>query len=478
MRISMTSGVFGLSLFCYACEAPAPPEPQVNTVPPALLSHAELDAKLKARHAQNPESVWSQASEQELWSALTLGDFILSVHVQEDARPTLQALMAQGKLSLTANYPQLSRQDFQIADRDTFMKLRKTPGLSQMEPAAYPDPAKAHHYSAGLGCDNSPDIIHKDDLKWINPDARMPWNFEHHHIPQAWERAQGRGVTVGLIDTGSSDHQWAFSPSGWAAGQSAGRFIERQGTYVESLWHWVKRTDGPHDRCGHGTFMSSILAAPRDSTGEPVGVAYGANLIVYRASRDVFLDDYHEKKGVAQAIVQLADRSEVKVISMSMGYLFHVRNIADAIRYAHRKGKLIVTAAGTSFKATNGAGVIFPARMHETIAVTGLLDTPWIQACDECHYGAAVDFSMVVQRKNDAHRRSVSRGYRNQELAYVGGSSAATAMFSGIAALLWSKHPEWNKDQIIAKLQQSSDLYPRRDANYGYGRVDARAALD
>lgn len=445
---------------------------------PKILSKDLLDARLLAKHQQDPEKVWSLASEQELWSAIQHGDGMISVHWTGE-QDELDQLTAQGTLEIITRYPKLQALDLQVADYATFAQLRHMTGISRIEPAGYQEPSTDAHYSSGsgLGCDAAPNHIHSEDHRWIAPGARLSWNFDAHKIQQAWAYANGKGVTVGLIDTGTSDHQVAFSPQVWSSGWSNDRFIDRQGMYVDSIWRWKKKVDGPHDRCGHGSFMSSVLAAPRNDRGQPTGVAYGANLVVVRAAKDVFLDAYHEKRGVARAITALADRSDVKVISMSMGYIFHVGVIADAVRYAHRKGKMIVTAAGTSFKATNGVGVVFPARMNETVAVTGLLDTSYIKACVECHYGPQVDFSMVVQREGDANRRSVVLGYRTGELAYTGGSSAATAMFSGIAALVWSKHPNWSRAQVRAQLEKSSDLYPHKDENYGYGRVNALKAL-
>lgn len=463
---------FGLAfslLLALGCE-------QAPIQAPELLPKAQLEARLLAKHQQSPERLWTMASEQELWSAIQHGDGLLSVHWTGDEQ-ALRALQASGRVQVLARYPKLDALDLQIADYATLVQLRNTPGLGRIEPVGYQETKPDYSYSSGLGCEAAPNHILAEDVRWVSPGARVSWNFEAHKIPDAWEHATGKNVTVGLIDTGSSDHQVAFSPEIWSSGWSTDRFIDRQGMYVDSIWRWRKKTDGPHDRCGHGSFMSSVLAAPRSDAGQPVGVAYGANLVAIRASNDVFIDAYHEKRGVARAITALADRSDVRVISMSMGYIFHVGVIADAVRYAHRKGKMIVTAAGTSFQATNGTGVVFPARMKETIAVTGLLDTDYIKACVECHYGPEVDFSMVVQREADANRRSVALGYRSGELAYTGGSSAATAMFSGVAALLWSKHPDWSREQVRAHLEKSADLYPNRDANYGYGRIDALKAL-
>ena len=112
--------------------------------------------------------------------------------------------------------------------------------------------------------------------------------------------------------------------------------------------------------------MTSAAVAPRNDNGLPVGVAYNANAIVYRAAANVVLDGASEQNGVKNAFTGLANNANVKIISMSMGHIFSVGKISDAIKYAYSKGKLIFCAAGTSTSFTTFVGVIFPATMAET----------------------------------------------------------------------------------------------------------------
>jgi hypothetical protein len=59
--------------------------------------------------------------------------------------------------------------------------------------------------------------------------------------------------------------------------------------------------------------------------------------VAYRATEDVLLNDYHERKGVSKALTQLGNRSDVKIISMSIGYVWSIGNIKDAVKYAYSK---------------------------------------------------------------------------------------------------------------------------------------------
>jgi hypothetical protein len=59
-----------------------------------------------------------------------------------------------------------------------------------------------------------------------------------------------------------------------------------------------------------------------NNQGQPVGVAYNANLVTYRAASNVVLDGYHEQNGVKIAFTELGNNNSVKIISMSMGHIF------------------------------------------------------------------------------------------------------------------------------------------------------------
>lgn len=259
-------------------------------------------------------------------------------------------------------------------------------------------------------------------------------------------------------------------------GFSSGRSIQKFGTYVDSIWPWNNTTDGPNDQCGHGTSMSSVAIAPRNDNGLPVGVAYNANLIVFRAAKNVVLEGFREHNGVKDAFTSLANSNSVKIISMSMGTIISVGKISDGVKYAFSKGKLIFCAGGTSTSFTNFVGVIFPAWMDETVAVTGVKEGTANQKCDVCHSGGKIDFTIQMERSSNGNTVPVLSYYNNQN-DYVGGSSVATATTAGIAALVWAKNPSWNKDQVLNKMKQASTYYPNENSDYGYGNINALLAV-
>ncbi len=457
---------------------------------------SEINAQIRNAMETTGAFDWKDASDRLLWSAVYHGDNILTIgygsHGDEFRRNAsasqseikdklLEVVLEHENVEskkenvLVYEDKMLTLFDVKVQHMETISRLREQGSVRYLEPGGYRFFTAEVQKSSGSGCGFESETVSTSDYTLISPNAKMPWNFNLHKIPQAWSYSTGSGITIGVIDTGTSPNQ-SLLGSNFNDGYSSNRYIQKYGTYVDSWWPWSTKTDGPNDKCGHGTSMASAAAAPRNDNGLPVGVAYNANLVTYRAAKNVVLDGYHEQKGVANAFTALANRSDVKIISMSMGHIFSVGRITDAVRYAYGRGKLIFCAGGTSTNFTNFTGVIFPAWMSETVAVTGVEEGSGYSECDTCHKGSEIDFTVVMERSGTNKHQPVLSYYDNQN-DYVGGSSVATATTAGIAALVWAKNPGWSRSQVLNKMVQSADLYPNRSSSYGWGNVDALKAV-
>lgn len=466
-----------------------------------LLNRQEINLTIEKSLETEGDFNWNEASDRMLWSAVSHGDNILTIGYGKSendfSNKNLSTLHSSKKKLLelvhTLEYDEnvqkkespedlliyedefLTVIDIKVIKLETIIALRKDTNIRYMEPAGYQFFQNGMtSKEGGSGCGLDGETLRASDFTTISPNAKMPWNFPLHRIDNAWQYSTGRGITIGVVDTGISPNQ-SLLGSNFNNGFSSGRSVERFGTYIDSPWPWSRRTDGPNDRCGHGTSMISAATAPRNDRGLPVGVAYNANLISYRGTKNVVLDGYQEQRGVAKAITALGNRSDVKIISMSLGHIFSVNRIKDAIRFAHGKGKLIFCAGGTSTSFTNFVGVIFPASMDETVAVTGIEEGAGYEECDACHKGRKIDFTVIMERGNNNHVPVL--GYSNAASDYVGGSSVATATTAGIAALVWARNPNWNRNDVLNKLKRAAELYPNRSRNYGWGNIDALKAV-
>lgn len=223
--------------------------------------------------------------------------------------------------------------------------------------------------------------------------------------------------------------------------------------------------------------MSSTIAAPRGIDGNSCGVAYNCNMIVCKATNDVIIDESSEVKGVADAYTYAADDTSVKITSMSVGRVTSSSQIKDAIVYAYGKGKLMFCAGGTSTEFTKFVGVVFPATLPQVEAITGIKEQSTLAACYDCHKGAAIDFVIVMQQASDGGN-PIANAVSGDVPTTVGGSSVATATSAGIAALVWSKYPTETRDQILQRLITTASTYPTKTKNFGYGKLNANAAMN
>ena len=473
-------------------------ESSVVVVQRTPLTPTEINAKINETISNREDFEWTNMDAHMIWSATVHGDQILTIGFgsddndfdkeNSDASGIKSRLIeriatvegnGQKKVSefLIDEDDKLNIIDVKIEDLATVEDLLSQKGIRYIEPSGYRYVLhEGGMAESGAGCGYDSETLNSADYTTVAPGAKVPWTFYEHNIPSAWNYSTGAGVGIGVIDTGLTPNNTLMNGN-FNDGYSSGRYVQKYGTYVDSFWPWSSSTDGPNDQCGHGTSMTSVATAPRNNNGMPVGVAYNANLISYRGTKNVLLDGYHEQKGVANALTALGNRSDVKVISMSIGHIFSVGRIKDAVRYANNRGKLIFAAGGTSTTFTNFVGVIFPASMSETVAVTGVTDANYYQECDICHKGSQIDFTIVMQRNGNGNRTTPVLGYYNGQTDYVGGSSVATATTAGIAALVWSKHPSWSKTQVLNRLKQSADFYPNKNSQYGYGNIDALQAV-
>lgn len=479
-----------------------------------LPQHPENVASLEQINAAALEQLqsegvvkWEKMDDALVWSALLRSDSLLSVGYQtlghqdmennihlidvnsakwKGVKDALQAHILSEAQRLNPNM-RLEKEDlFAFGDKELpyfnvkvwnfeiLAQLRRMDNVRYAEPMGY---GTQDEQRSDAGCGgNGPDWgIPSSDYSVVAPNAKVSWNYEYSNIQNAWASSTGDNITIGLIDTGVNSGQANLNGS-FASGQSTGRFCDKLG-FHESCWWWWCSNDGVWDDCGHGTSMAGTIAGPRTSTGSTVGVAYNANLVSCRGTDDVVINGSREKDGVTDSFYYLGNRSDVKIISMSLGDVFWSSQVADGVYYAYNRGKLIFCAAGTSLSWTSWWGVIFPANMSQTTAVTGIRTGSPMQRCVECHSGSQVDFVVVMQDRNNTNRTAITLANSGNQASYTGGSSIATATTAGIAALVWAENPSMSRSQVMNHMKAASSNYPSRDGQFGWGIVDAAAAV-
>ena len=366
--------------------------------------------------------------------------------------------------------------DVRIDNFSTFKMLRNSKLIRYAEPIGYEpgnydaDLDAQVRASLGAGCGGYTGVTNLqegDDYTTIAPGAKQSWIYSYHNIPAAWALSTGSGIKIMVIDTGLSPDQDNMN-NGFNQGYSSGRTLEKIVT--------LPKTANTNDNCGHGTTMTSTATAPRCTNGNSCGVAYNSSLVVCKAANDVVIDG-SEVKGVADAYTYAADDASIKIISLSLGRVTAASQIKDAIMYAYNKGKLMFCAGGTSTDFTSWFGVTFPATLPQVQAITGVKNTATLKACGDCHKGRQIDFVIVMNKTSD-NMSPIANAISGNVPTTVGGSSVATATSAGVAALVWAAHPTETREQIIERLTTTASGYPKKNNNFGYGKLNALAAIN
>jgi serine protease len=194
---------------------------------------------------------------------------------------------------------------------------------------------------------------------------RLQWNFSGPfgvNAPQAWANVSGdgapggRGVVVAVLDTG-------------AAYATHGRFrrspdFSRFG-FVRG-YDFIAHNHFPDDRNGHGTFVAGTIAEETNNRYGLTGLAYAARIMPVRV-----LDTQGE--GEASTIaegVRYAVRHGARVINLSLEFSSNVTasdipGLIEALRFARRRGVLVVAAAGNEAHTA----IAYPARAPDVVAV-------------------------------------------------------------------------------------------------------------
>jgi hypothetical protein len=216
---------------------------------------------------------------------------------------------------------------------------------------------------------------------------------------------------------------------------------------------------------GHGTEVSSVVAAPNNGVGM-VGIYPQAVLRIWDASPFGFLNEGEAIRGIVEAA-----RRGPGVINLSFGGEDDDPLLEEAILLAVRAGSLVVAAAGN--EGLEGSPQNFPAFYRHVLTVGATNDS-----------GRVASFSTIsptVDLVAPGARIPVAEPIWEDETGYslVSGTSFSAPLVSGAAAWVWTRRPELDNTQLFEIMRRSAiDIgEPGFDNTAGYGLLNLPAAL-
>ncbi|GAB3819156.1 S8 family serine peptidase [Pontibacter rugosus] len=219
---------------------------------------------------------------------------------------------------------------------------------------------------------------------------------------------------------------------------------------------------------GHGTSVAGVAAAATNNAAGIAGLGYHAKFMPIK----VFTSKKSGGKfGGYEAIVYAANKG-CKVINLSWGGTGSSQFEQDVINYAVlEKDVLIIAAAGN----TNDFIKIYPAAYNNVVSVGGAANTD-VKFADHT-YNYQIDLIAPSANIYTASSATDTR-YGN-----AGGTSFASPMVAGAAALVRKHYPTLNARQIAARLRATTDHIYQLEGNQPYlemlgsGRLNVKKAL-
>jgi subtilisin-like proprotein convertase family protein/subtilisin family serine protease len=269
-------------------------------------------------------------------------------------------------------------------------------------------------------------------------------------------------------------------------------------------WNFFGDTDNPRPQKftppysrlegndSHGTPCAGVISANGEGALGVVGIAPMCKILPVK----VFMgDDMVQVKTVAQAIRYAGERADVLSnswgIPMSNDVDYAIKDVVKTGR--NGKGCLVFVATGNDYESTIG----FPASVPEAIAVGASTNLGSLASYSNYGKGIAIvapssggtkgifttDVSIPDRGFNTGN---VGRGdadglYTNS----FGGTSSATPLAAGVAALILSLNPDLRWEQVRRYICNTADKIDPENGDYvegyslryGFGRINAYKAL-
>jgi len=300
------------------------------------------------------------------------------------------------------------------------------------------------------------------------PGVAWEWQWDAARMGEVpgWVLRAAAGVKIAVIDSG--------------ADLSAPDLADK----APATWSVLSRSNRVRDGLGHGTFVSSLAAG---SVANGVGISgFGGDarlLVVQAIGADGYITDVDEAAAIVYAV-----KHGARIVNLSIGGAETSRVEQRAVRWAARRGVLVVAAAGNEHDAGNLPE--YPAALLQPLGSNGRggiglavgatsLDGSRAYFSNTGSYLslAAPGFNVFAAESADADwpRAQLpwtSPGY----YGWASGTSFASPEVAGAAALVWAANPRLTARQVAEVLKQSADG-SGWNRSLGWGRLDAAAAV-
>lgn len=319
-----------------------------------------------------------------------------------------------------------------------------------------------------------------------DPDFHLQWHHPVMNNPEAWDYVQGDSeVIIAISDSGVkwnhpdlADNIWINEEElvgitiNWETGQIlGGDGIDNDGNgVIDDVmgWDFYDNNNNPYQYApgsNHGTHVAGCAGAVGDNNIGLTGVVMNTSLMVLKGA-----PTGQPSSSISQGYNQItyAAQTGADIINTSwIGYAASGVYANSVVDYATSLGSLVIGGAGNSDYQHIPSYAGYPASCTNSLAVAAT-DSNDIKA-DFSDYGQSID---LIAPGVNIRSTSNDDSYNSSS-----GTSMASPIAAGAAALVKSLHPEMTplelKNRLMATTDYIDDLNPNYAGLLGTGRVNS-----
>jgi subtilisin family serine protease len=301
--------------------------------------------------------------------------------------------------------------------------------------------------------------------------------------PEAWDVSTGSsGVVVGVIDSGIDYTHPDLAANMWKnPGEIAGDGKDNDHNgYIDDVYGWdfYNNDANPMDDNGHGTHVAGTIAAVGNNAVGVTGVSWNSKVM---ALKFLGADGSGGTAGAIKALdyarmMKTTYGVNVRITNNSWAGGGYSQALQDAIARTQSADMLFIAAAGNGDAYGNGLNndvyASYPSNSPSANVIAVAATDRNDRLASFSNYGATqVDLA--------APGVDIASTYPGNRYVYMSGTSMATPVVSGVAALAWSVAPTATYQQIKNAILGGVDKIAGLSGKVlTGGRVNARKTLE
>lgn len=313
------------------------------------------------------------------------------------------------------------------------------------------------------------------------------WAYNDIGVYEAWEYTTGSDkVVVAIIDNGFDTFHPDLLANAWKNIDEIpnNKIDDDKNGYIDDVWGWnfADSNNDPRPQVdnlsdnekgehifSHGTMVAGLIGAVGNNNKDGVGINWKVKLMNLK----VLGNNGSGNLDTIDDAIRYAVDNGADVINISMvGY--YTEDMKRAIDYAYENGVVVVAAAGNNSFSLND-NTLYPicidkgSDVQKVLGVSAITQehklTTFSNIGSDC-----IDLTAPGSSISSTVRFSPTNGLPNRYLGGWQGTSFATPMVSGAAALIKSIQPAWGSVEIYQAILSTVHHTPSAD-EAGYAEL-------